>query len=172
MPDQTKSDQPRPLSPKKLAANRANAKASTGPKSEAGKATCARNATQHGLLAQSVCIEPEHREAFLNLCQDYDARFQPETAFEQTCVNQLIAADWQIHRALAIERTLFNDIASTREAGAPFDRITAAFCELQKSGQLDLLGRYRTRIERSQARAYRTLSRLQEERRGATPQNL
>jgi hypothetical protein len=43
-----------PISERKLRANRANAKRSTGPKTEAGKATSRRNALKHGILSRSV----------------------------------------------------------------------------------------------------------------------
>lgn len=44
----------RPISERKLQANRANAKRSTGPRTEAGKAASCRNALKHGILSRSV----------------------------------------------------------------------------------------------------------------------
>jgi hypothetical protein len=44
----------RPISERKLQANRANAKRSTGPRTEAGKAASRRNALKHGILSCSV----------------------------------------------------------------------------------------------------------------------
>jgi hypothetical protein len=44
----------RPISERKLQANRANAKRSTGPKTEAGKAASCRNALKHGILSRSL----------------------------------------------------------------------------------------------------------------------
>ena len=43
-----------PISERKLQANRANAKRSTGPRTEAGKAASRRNALKHGILSRSV----------------------------------------------------------------------------------------------------------------------
>jgi hypothetical protein len=44
----------RPISERKLQANRANAKRSTGPRTEAGKAASCRNALKHGILSRAV----------------------------------------------------------------------------------------------------------------------
>jgi hypothetical protein len=46
------------ISPRKLRANRANARASTGPRTPAGKARTARNAWRHG-LAISILSNPQ-----------------------------------------------------------------------------------------------------------------
>jgi hypothetical protein len=44
----------RPISERKLQANRANAKRSTGPRTEAGKAVSRRNALKHGILSRPI----------------------------------------------------------------------------------------------------------------------
>ena len=44
----------RRISERKLQANRANAKRSTGPRTEAGKAASCRNALKHGILSRAV----------------------------------------------------------------------------------------------------------------------
>jgi hypothetical protein len=46
----------RAISEKKLQANRANAKRSTGPRTQAGKAAVRRNALKHGVLSSSVGV--------------------------------------------------------------------------------------------------------------------
>ncbi len=44
----------RPISDRKLKANRANAQRSTGPRTAAGKATSRRNSLKHGILSRSL----------------------------------------------------------------------------------------------------------------------
>ena len=44
----------RPISERKLQANRANAKRSSGPRTEAGKAASCRNALKHGILSRAL----------------------------------------------------------------------------------------------------------------------
>ena len=48
----------RTISARKLAANRANAKRSTGPRTDRGKGWSRRNAIKHGLLSNSVLFRP------------------------------------------------------------------------------------------------------------------
>jgi hypothetical protein len=48
----------RPISERKLQANRANAKRSTGPRTEAGKAASRKNALKHGILSRSIDLLP------------------------------------------------------------------------------------------------------------------
>lgn len=47
----------RPISERKLQANRANAKRSTGPRTEAGRAASRRNALKHGILSRAVGLD-------------------------------------------------------------------------------------------------------------------
>jgi hypothetical protein len=49
----------RPISERKLQANRANAKRSTGPRTETGKAASCRNALKRGILSRSVDLPLE-----------------------------------------------------------------------------------------------------------------
>ena len=64
----------RQLSEAQLAANRANAQKSTGPRTEEGKAASSQNAVKHGLYAYTDVLEGETREAFLELRDDYHQR--------------------------------------------------------------------------------------------------
>ncbi len=51
-------------SPKKLNANRANAQASTGPKTARGKAVASGNATRHGILSCELLLPHENPAEF------------------------------------------------------------------------------------------------------------
>jgi hypothetical protein len=71
----------RSISEKQLAANRRNARQSTGPTTEAGKQVSRLNAVTHGLLAQAVVITArdyqEDAQAFARLLEDLRAQFTP-----------------------------------------------------------------------------------------------
>jgi hypothetical protein len=93
-------------SPRQTAANRQNARMSTGPRTEEGKRQSRRNAFRHGLTAETV-IEPlediEDYQAFeATIIADYDAR----TAIERELVLRLASLLWRIRRATSIETDL------------------------------------------------------------------
>src|ERR1022692_3839922 len=88
MPSNDSSAQPSPANPppwkpsseRKIQANRQNALRSTGPKTERGKRTVARNAIKHGLLAREVVITAgdgkespeEFQDLLTRLWEDYE----------------------------------------------------------------------------------------------------
>ena len=61
----------RPISERKLAANRANAQKSTGPRTPRGKTTSSWNALKHGLLSRRlVNFSDQSQRSFLELLAD------------------------------------------------------------------------------------------------------
>lgn len=56
----------RPISQRKLLANRANAQRSTGPRTETGKAASRRNALTHGILSRLIDLPPVTRRLDLH----------------------------------------------------------------------------------------------------------
>src|SRR6202023_281043 len=87
-------DQPRPSatqpkqpSKKQIAANRANAALSTGPRTEAGKARSRLNSLKHGLLATeavSAALEGEpERAAFDHLTDRLENYYRPQGPVEE-----------------------------------------------------------------------------------------
>jgi len=65
-------------SSRQIAANRANAKKSTGPKRSDGKARSKRNAVTHGLTATEIVVAQEEPEQFEAFRSDLMADLTPE----------------------------------------------------------------------------------------------
>ena len=86
---------------KQIAANRANAKKSTGPNTEKGKATSSQNAVKTGLDAKSEVMRCESRPEYDLLIAEYYARFQPAIPEERCLVDDLIQAEWLGRRYLS-----------------------------------------------------------------------
>jgi len=91
---------------RQLDANRRNALASTGPKTEYGKQQSRRNAIKHGLTAETV-IEPlENPEEYRAFEEAIVAEYLPQTPIEQELVHRLASLFWRLRRATSIETGL------------------------------------------------------------------
>src|SRR5204863_3417714 len=95
------------ISEERLAANRANAQKSTGPKTLEGRAASRMNALKHGLLSQEVLICSPHRyesEAELFALHDrFWNELQPMGPIELMLADQIVTTHWRLRRVLAAE---------------------------------------------------------------------
>lgn len=90
-------------SARKAEANRANAQKSTGPKSSIGKARSSRNATRHGLLADTAALLAKPNQEIETLRAQYRSDFRPAGVHEEMLVSELAVADWRIKQITRIE---------------------------------------------------------------------
>ena len=92
-------------SPAQCEANRANAQASTGPSTDAGKAASSRNATKFGLFATNNCILPGEEREYEVLCKRLWIELDPVGALEEATAAEYVRAVWRLRRcAMAEER--------------------------------------------------------------------
>jgi len=96
-----------PASERKIQANRRNALRSTGPKTERGKSTVARNAIKHGILAREVVITAgdgeESREEFHELVKQIHQYYDPVGVVEELLVQTIANGWWRKARVLRSE---------------------------------------------------------------------
>ena len=92
----------------RLAANRANAQKSTGPRTEEGKAVSRRNALRHGLTARTVVLELEDPEEFEQFRNRILEAFAPAEGSERLLTDELAGALWRLKRAQRIEAAAFD----------------------------------------------------------------
>jgi hypothetical protein len=92
---------------RQIAANRRNARRSTGPNTQEGKQRSRGNAIRHGLTAETVIgalEDADDYQAFeAAIIADYDA----QSAVERELVLRLASALWRLRRATAMETGLF-----------------------------------------------------------------
>src|SRR3989344_695592 len=90
------------ISPKKITANRKNAKLSTGPKTEDGKETASLNALKHGILSNHLFIptsgDPTDSKGFAAFLELFCEEMQPEGILESLLVDRLFATFWRLRR--------------------------------------------------------------------------
>lgn len=106
-PQTTPEAAPQAVSPARIAANRANARKSTGPRTRKGKDRSRQNALKHGLLANQILINDddpaEAPELFQALIDGVIAHFNPADPFEELLVQRLAVCYWRLRRAFRYE---------------------------------------------------------------------
>ncbi len=131
-----------------FAANRANARKSTGPRSDEGKAHSSNNALKHGFNSKRLIVRDDEREEFDELRQSLAAEFTPSTPYMWVLFEQIIHAAWNIRRVERAEAELFEN--GLDPLGNP--------AHLR---QMELLTRYRARHENSFFRFKKELAAFQ-----------
>jgi hypothetical protein len=95
------------VTPQRLAANRANAQFSTGPKTAEGRAKSSLNAVRTGLTGRTVLLPSEDGEAYEAHLENYRREFQPVGIRETQLVQNLADAQWRLDRIPSLENGIF-----------------------------------------------------------------
>jgi hypothetical protein len=155
------------VSDEKLNANRENAQHSTGPRTPEGKQRSSFNATRHGLTGQVNVRTEEEQKARETHSEGFFQTFRPVGTPEEHLVQTMADKQWQIHRADAWIDSIFAvgqiDLAGKIDVEHP--QIHAALTEglitMKHARQLDLIGRYASRLQRDYRAAFKDLQTLQ-----------
>jgi hypothetical protein len=91
---------------KRLLANQQNALRSTGPRTAAGKARAALNATKHGAYSKALLIDGENPQDLNLLYLDLLAQYHPANVIERCLVDQIATTLWRLRRFLIAEAQL------------------------------------------------------------------
>ena len=90
-------------SQRKIAANRRNAKRSTGPRSESGKAASRLNSTQFGIWCTAATLCDEDASALADLIRELAESEDPVGPFEERAVQQIGLGLWRLDRIARVE---------------------------------------------------------------------
>jgi hypothetical protein len=91
------------LSERRLAANRMNARKSTGPVTANGKIAVSRNATRHGLLSTRLLLEDEDPTEFEALLLDLQRSLDPVGCMEFAIIERIAINLWRQRRLVGAE---------------------------------------------------------------------
>jgi|GEM_PF-2989765 len=94
-------------SPRQIAANRANARKSTGPRTETGKLISRLNAVKNGLTGQITLYAPEEYAVFVEFSQKLTASLNPIGVEELHLAHRIVRDTWRLHRAAANEENTY-----------------------------------------------------------------
>ena len=145
---------------RRINSSRANGARSRGPITAEGKEHSSANALRHGLLAKCVVLENESNECFDDLVNQHIQRFAPADGVEFAMIEEMVAANWRMRRAWAIENRLMEKAIRNQPPGDEAGRIADAFSQLAASPELNLLHRYEARLHRIYQRALFNLAIL------------
>jgi len=146
----TPTPTPQSLIPeRRTRANRANAKLSTGPRTEPGKQRSSLNALRHGLTAQTAVLPTEDPEAYQRHIQQFLDEYAPATATETQLVHEIANTAWRLNRIPFLEAELLSQNPSPQTL----------------IPQLATLGLHGSRLSRQFQKALDQLRDIQDERR-------
>jgi hypothetical protein len=98
-------------------------------------------------------LENESSECFDELVTQHQERFAPADGVEFAMIEEMVAANWRMRRAWAIENRLMEKAIRNQPPGDEAARIAGAFSDLAASPELNLLHRYEARLHRIYQRA-------------------
>jgi hypothetical protein len=174
----------RPVSPEQLAANRANAAKSTGPRTPEGKARSSQNARKHGFTASTFAVvRLEDLQEVAHLREDLIALYQPVNSQELFALERVALAQQSILRAARFEAGFFTtclnesfdsngesllpmnsefagDIEITRSQNRTFVLMDGFHRLARQGNSFALLLRYQAQAERQYRRAIEEFERL------------
>jgi hypothetical protein len=169
---------PPAISASQLAANRANAQLSSGPKTSEGKAKCCLNAVKTGLTGRTVLLPAEDAARYEQHVCEFFAELQPAGPRETELVRSLADTSWRVARIPALEMTIFahgriqfaEQFADRDHALQPCLIEMHTFLHYEK--QLRNLQIQEGRLRRQREKDTAELRQLQQDRRNREKQDL
>jgi hypothetical protein len=144
----------------RLAANRANAKLSTGPRTDEGRRRSSQNAVRHGLFGRASVLEGEERQAYLDFTGAIVDSLEPGTAMERQLAERIADQEWRLMRIEAItEALLAPGVDAGEEEPDPVDAAAREFRE--RPGGIATLSIYEQRLARMAREARKELREMQ-----------
>ncbi len=158
---------------KQAAANRRNAKRSTGPNTEEGRERAKMNARKHGLPAKTIIIAAERADDYEAFRDTMFGDLSPVGALECILTERIVFCAWRLRRAARKEASI--DRRARAHAMREYAELKESYIRIGSerardppeddddrptSDQMNLL-RYETAIERGFYRALHNLERVQ-----------
>jgi len=160
------------ISAAQLAANRANAQHSTGPKTEQGKTTASLNAVKTALTGRTVLLPTDDAAEYERFLRAYEKEFKPVGQRESDLVQSIADLSWRLRRIPALEAAIFArghlEFAESFNEHNPSLRPSMIELEtfLKYEKQLRNLHVQEARLSRRREKETAELRQLQQERKG------
>lgn len=158
-------------SPEQRAANRANAKKSTGPRTVAGKQRSSLNALRHGLTGQTVVLPADDLVAYERHCKGFFNQYQPKNPTEVQLTQTVADLSWRLNRSNALETNMLTLGITEKSNSVDTDNdqvhtaLAMAKAFREQSQAFANLALYEHRLSVRHDKALKQLRELQDERR-------
>jgi len=131
-------------------ANCENAKLSTGPITEAGKSSSARNSQTHGLFTREPHVESDEQDLYAEFSDSLYIELGPAGLLEDALANEIVGATWRLRQCASADAEVHGFDESADKTRRSIERARAAAnCSLHRS--LNRLGKLQTeRVIRQQ----------------------
>ncbi len=159
------------ISAARLAANRANAQLSTGPRSPESKAKTSLNAVKSALTGRTVLLHSDDVDEYQRYLTDYEKELQPVGRRESDLVQSIVDIIWRLRRIPGLETAIFArgylEFENAFDAHAPGLRPGMIELEifLKYEKQLRNLQLQDARLSRRREKEMAELRQLQQERK-------
>jgi hypothetical protein len=150
--------------PAQLAANRANAQKSTGPRTPGGKAAAAGNALRHGMATERLLVGDERWQDFVAFHDELRSALAPADAVEEQLVERIVLCAWRLRRIAPAEAGATNVEARHVDSSDQAARDAIGFT--RAAWKFEIIARYEASLERAYRRASLMLERRQARRAG------
>jgi hypothetical protein len=154
--------------PAQIAANRRNARKSTGPRTESGKEVSAGNALRHGLTSRQLACEDERSADFAQFTEALRQDLAPLDEVEEQLAERVILSAWRLRRAARAERAILDSWPASTSPSTHLLHAESGMSRLfvKRPESMLALSRYEAALDRAFARALSLLERRQARRRG------
>ena len=125
------------ISQKKIAANRSNAKKSTGPVTVRGKAKARMNGLKSGVFARTRVLPHEDEAAFLALRASLFSEIQPRGVIAEIFVDQVASSIWRLGRLERAEEIFLKGKIQTYATNRQYGREAEAIRNRNPCGITD-----------------------------------
>jgi len=162
-----------PISPAQLAANRANAQLSTGPRTPAGLQKSSRNAVKSALTGRTVLLPSDDVQEYAAFLAQFHADLAPVGALESELVQIIVDCHWRLRRIQELEYALYNhghrqfEAAFADEPEQDRHSLIVLQTHLTYKKELRNFEIQERRLDRKRSQAKAELERLQSERKRA-----
>ena len=154
-----------------FAANLQNARLSTGPRTEEGKAKSRLNGLKHGLTGIMRLLADEAQDEYAANCEGIVDALRPEGALELRIAQSIADDYWRIDRLRRAEQTLFNHaLRHTMYNDSPYHPEHSALHAVVDNGKaMERFTLYENRLNRNIRNNTADLQKLQAARPVAEP---